>query len=100
HIGNDICQFASKHPAGAAESGEDLIRDEQYVVFRRGAANPLQKLDRMNDHAARSLEQRLHDDRRDLLMPLLEKLFQVLGTIDHTTGTGLTDRAAVTIGGM
>ena len=54
----------------------------------------------MNDHAAGSLQQRLYDDRGNLVMPLLQKPLQILHAIDHATGPGFTGGAPVTIGGM
>ena len=69
-------------------------------MLKARTANPLQKFDRMNDHATCCLEKGLHDHRSDLLGPLLEKLLQIFDTVDHTTGAGLTDRTPVTVGGM
>src|SRR5579859_7658886 len=56
-IGNHACQFAGKHRAAASEAGQDLICDQQDIVFQCDLANASQELHRMNYHAARALQE-------------------------------------------
>ncbi len=96
-VGNYVRQFAGKHRATAAKAGQDLIRDQQHVMFRRQRANTLQELYRMNNHPASPLQQRLDDDCGNPVAAILKQLCQGIGTFDAAGSTGLPYRTAVAI---
>jgi hypothetical protein len=73
---------AGKHPPGAAKSGQNFVRDEQDIVRGGEAPDARKKLFRMNDHAARALQQRLDDDCGNLVAAFGEQTFEFSKTFD------------------
>ena len=69
-VGRDPRLLAGEHRAAAAETGEDLVGDQQQpVLASRGAPHCGENLRRMEPHAARALDQGLDDHRGQLVLP-------------------------------
>ena len=64
-VGGDAESFRAGPGACAAESGDDLVEDQQDVVLRADVAQALQVAHRRNHHPGRTRE-RFHDHGRDV----------------------------------
>ena len=73
NVGNYARGLECEQRAGAAETGKNLIEDQQNVVAVGRFAQRPQYLRVVEAHAARALHQRLDDDGRNLLGPLCEQ---------------------------
>ena len=74
--GVDARRFAGEHRAGAAEAGEDLVEDQQQVVFVGQRAQALEHRRVVEFHAAGALHQRLDDDAGDAVGARGEKFVE------------------------
>ena len=63
-VGRDVGVLARKHPAGAAESGEHFVGDEQHAEAIAEPAHAGEKFRRPDDHPAGALQHRLDDAPR------------------------------------
>ena len=61
--------LGGKESAAAAETGGDLVKDQQHAVFVAEPPQPPQILGVVEAHAARALDDRL-DDHRGQLVPV------------------------------
>src|SRR5260370_5493457 len=89
HVGNYARQFTGKHSAAASEAGQDLVRDQQHIVFGCEFTNTLQELYRMNNHPARSLQDRFDNNGGHLVSSLSQQLFQRVGALNVAALTPL-----------
>ena len=99
-VWDNICQSAGKHLAGTTESGENLVRNEENIVFRAHRAYLLQKLHGMHNHPASALQQRFNDHRGDLFASFGQQSLQLLNALDVAAFTPQSHRAAVAVGRM
>ncbi len=97
NVRRNVGQVARKHFSRPPESGQNFIRDQKNIVLRAQRANLLKKFDRMNDHAARTLQQRFNNNRRDFVRSLSQKMFQLLNAFDVAGFALQTNRTAVAI---
>ena len=97
-VGLEAEMLGGPHFAGAAETDQDLVGDQERAGLRRDLAHRVDEVVRGNDVARRALH-RLDDDRRDLaLRVVLDDVAQMLGA-SHPAGRILeVPRAAVAIG--
>ena len=71
--------LAGEQASRAAETGGDLVEDEQYVVPAAERVRVAEILGRIEPHPARTLHDRLQDERRDLPVVLREGALDLLG---------------------
>ena len=71
--GRDALVLAREHRPGAAEAGRDLVEDQVDVVAAGTARRRLrEEARRVHEHAGGALDQRLDDERGDLVGASLE----------------------------
>ena len=90
--------LAREHPAGAAESGEHFVGDEQRPVSIAEPSRARQKLARPDDHAAGRLQHRLDEDGGDAVAVALERRFEAAQAVDLAARPLETERAAIAVG--
>jgi len=78
--------LAGEHPAGATESGGDLVADQERAVLVAGFTNPRQVSMWMDDHPRGALHERLEDDRCDSTLLLGQHVFDLGGAGEATVG--------------
>ena len=81
-VGGDRGVLAREHPAGAAESREHLVGDEQRSVSIAEASRAGQKFARPDDHPAGRLQHRLDEDGGDGVAVALERRFEAAQAVD------------------
>ena len=98
HVGLDAPVLQAEHPAGAAEPGDDLVRDQQHVVPGADLADAREVVGLGRDHAAAALH-RLGDEHGDRLRPFGEDgLLQLVRRGDALAFRTLRRLVAVGIG--
>ncbi len=83
-VRDDAGEIAGKHLSRPAKSRQHFIGNQQHIVFCAQRANLLEKFDRMNDHPAGALQQRLHDHCGNSVASLRKQLLQLLDAFDVT----------------
>ena len=81
-IWRDPSALASKHSPGPAKASQDFVGDEQHIVGGGEVADAREKLFGMNDHAARALKQRLHDDGGNFVAAFGKHAFEFFQTFN------------------
>jgi hypothetical protein len=89
--------FYRKHPAGSAETGRHLVRDEVNIVFCGKPCNPFEVINRIYDKSTCSLHQGFKDDAGDIFTILLEKIFERVGAFYGAAFPLSAERAPVTV---
>ncbi len=64
-IGDDVGLLHGEHRSGPPETGRHLIEDDEHAGVSRQLDQPLEEAWTAKPHAARALQQRLDDQRRD-----------------------------------
>ena len=81
-VGNDAEIIDRKRRTKTAETGDDLVEDQQYVVLGADLAQALQVTLRRDEHTGRS-GHRLDDNRSDVGGIVQgDNLFQIIGKLD------------------
>ena len=96
-VGRDLFVLAGEQLAGPAEAGGHFVGDQQDVVPPRQFPHAAQVAGRVRDHAGGALDQRLDDDRGEILVVQVQSPLQLVQVVPARRRTRHARRQAVAI---